>query len=206
VLHVNPSKERTNLSAAVVPAPHCRKTTVGFGGCAKSTEVHSLVDIRQATNDDFDAMWLIYKAVVAAGDALPLSTSGEPEAFRERWLLPPNTHVAVSEAGVVGMYRLGANYPDLGSHVASATYAVSPAARGRGVGRALVEHSLDRARALGYMAMQFNFVVSTNTPAVKLYERLGFVVAGTLPKAFQDRGHALVDVYVMHKFLSPQQT
>jgi ribosomal protein S18 acetylase RimI-like enzyme len=68
------------------------------------------------------------------------------------------------------MYKLGANYQDLGSHVASATYVVSPTARGQGIGRALVEDSLARAREAGYLAMQFNDVVSTNTVAVRLYE------------------------------------
>lgn len=104
------------------------------------------------------------------------------------------------------MYRYGANYPGLGSHVASATYLVRPAAQGRGVGRAMVLDSLARARSDGYLAMQFNYVVSTNTPAVELYRKLGFAVVGTLPAAFRHRVLGLVDTYVMHKFLQRQDT
>ena len=109
--------------------------------------------------------------------------------------------VAVLEGRVVGMYKMGANYPDLGAHVASATYVVDPLTQGRGIGRALVTHSLDRARSEGFLAMQFNYVVSTNAPAVELYRKLGFAVVGTLPAAFRHRALGLVDVYVMHRFL-----
>ncbi|WP_383698261.1 GNAT family N-acetyltransferase, partial [Streptomyces sp. NPDC057494] len=73
--------------------------------------------------------------------------------------------------------------------------------RRQGVGRALVEHSLERARAEGFLAMQFNYVVSTNGPAVALYRKLGFDVVGTLPKAFRHGQLGLVDVFVMHRFL-----
>jgi ribosomal protein S18 acetylase RimI-like enzyme len=99
------------------------------------------------------------------------------------------------------MYKMGPNFPDLGAHVASATYVVDAATQGRGVGRALVEHSLERARAEGFLAMQFNYVVSTNGPAVALYRKLGFAVVGTLPEAFRHGRRGLVDVFVMHRFL-----
>ncbi|EMI49934.1 hypothetical protein C405_08370 [Stenotrophomonas maltophilia AU12-09] len=85
--------------------------------------------------------------------------------------------------------------------MASATYVVDVLAQGQGVGRALVEHSLERARAEGFLAMQFNYVVSTNAPAVALYRKLGFDVVGTLPKAFRHGTLGLVDVFVMHRFL-----
>ncbi|MBA0279714.1 GNAT family N-acetyltransferase [Stenotrophomonas maltophilia] len=116
---------------------------------------------------------------------------------------PParTTSVAALEGRVAGMYKLGANFPDLGAHVASATYVVDPRVQGRGIGRALAEHSLDRARSEGFLAMQLNYVVSTNAPAVELYRKLGFAVVGTLPAAFRHRTLGLVDVYVMHRFL-----
>lgn len=164
------------------------------------------MEIRKATIDDFDVMWAIFQSAIATGDALPFSDSFAPETFRLNWLVSQSAYVAVTDAGVVGMYKLGANYPDRGSHVASATYVVSLTERGRGVGRSLVKHSLNQARAAGFMAMQFNFVVSTNAPAVALYKSLGFTIVGTLPKAFRHRSHGLVDVYVMHKFLTPQST
>ena len=85
--------------------------------------------------------------------------------------------------------------------MASATYVVDVLAQGQGFGRALVEHSLERARAEGFLAMQFNYVVSTNAPAVALYRKLGFDVVGRLPKAFRHGTLGLVDVFVMHRFL-----
>lgn len=150
-------------------------------------------------------MWAIFQSVISTGDALPFSADFDKETFRAHWFGSPATYVAVTEAGVVGMYKLGANYPGHGSHVASATYAVSPAAQGKGMGRALVNHSLAQAQALGHLAMQFNYVVSTNAPAVELYKKLGFAIVGTLPKAFRHQQLGLVDAYVMFRFLQPQE-
>lgn len=157
--------------------------------------------IRPATAADFDAMWNLFQSAIAKADALPFSIGFGVETFRSHWFTTHTSHVAVAEAGVVGMYKMGANYPDLGAHVASATYVVDPAAQGQGIGRTLVEHSLAQARSAGFLAMQFNYVVSTNSPAVALYRNLGFVTVGTLPKAFRHRDLGLVDVYVMHRFL-----
>ena len=157
------------------------------------------MNIRPATPADEAAMWDIFRSVIAGGDALPFGDGFDRETFRLHWFGSQTAHVAETEAGVVGMYKSGANYPDHGAHVASATYAVNPAAQGRGVGRALVEHSLAQAQAAGFMAMQFNYVVSTNAPAVELYRKLGFVIAGTLPKAFRHKQLGLVDTYVMFK-------
>jgi ribosomal protein S18 acetylase RimI-like enzyme len=146
-------------------------------------------------------MWDIFRSVIAPGDALPFSGDFDRETFQAHWLSSQTSYVAETDAGVVGMYKVGANYPGLGSHVASATYAVSPAAQGKGVGRKLVNHSLAQARSAGFMAMQFNYVVSTNAPAVELYKKLGFAIVGTLPKAFQHQQLGLVDAFVMFRFL-----
>lgn len=160
------------------------------------------MQIRQATHSDLDAMWRICQAVIAVGDALPFSSDFDRDTFQSHWFGSHASFVAAAETGIVGMYKFGANYPGLGSHVASATYLVSPDAQGRGIGRALVQHSLDQAQEAGYMAMQFNYVVSTNAPAVELYKKLGFAVVGTLPKAFRHQQLGLVDAYVMYRFLS----
>jgi ribosomal protein S18 acetylase RimI-like enzyme len=85
--------------------------------------------------------------------------------------------------------------------VANAAFMVAPDARGQGIGRAMGEHCLNEARRLGYRAMQFNFVVSTNTSAIHLWERLGFKIVGTLPGAFQHPQKGYVDVYVMYRSL-----
>jgi len=159
--------------------------------------------IRPASLSDLDAMWNIFRSVVAAGEALPFSDEFDRETFRAHWFGAQTSYVADDGAEVLGMYKLGSNYPGRGSHVASATYLVAPAAQGKGIGRALLLHSLEQARSAGYVAMQFNYVVSTNTPAVELYRKLGFVVAGTLPKAFRHPELGLVDAYVMFRFLQP---
>ena len=158
------------------------------------------MQIRTATESDFDAMWDIFQAVIATGDTLPFAGSLDRDTFRSHWF-EHTSYVAAADSGVLGMYKVGANYPDLGSHVASATYLVHPAAQGKGIGRALVNHSLAAARADGFLAMQFNFVVGTNAAAVGLYEKLGFAIVGTLPRAFRHQELGLVDAYVIHRFL-----
>ena len=146
-------------------------------------------------------MWDIFQSVIAAGDALPFSEEFSRETFHSHWFGSQMAHVATAGADVLGMYKLGTNYPGRGDHVASATYLVRPIDQGKGIGRALVQHSLDQARKEGFMAMQFNYVVSSNLAAVELYKRLGFFVAGTLPKAFRHKQLGHVDAYVMYRFL-----
>ncbi|HEX6885975.1 MAG TPA: GNAT family N-acetyltransferase [Planctomycetota bacterium] len=118
------------------------------------------------------------------------------------WIGPGiTTFVAVDGTQIVGTYALKPNQPGRGAHVANAGYMVARAARGRGLGRLLGEHSLATARALGYSAMQFNFVVATNTTAVALWERLGFGVVGRLPRAFRLPEGGFADALVMHREL-----
>ena len=102
---------------------------------------------------------------------------------------------------VVGTYVMKANQPGQGSHVANCGYMVAPDVSGRGVGEAMCRHSLEEARGLGFRAMQFNFVVSTNARAVNLWKRCGFSIVGTVPQAFRHPTHGLVDTYVMHRSL-----
>lgn len=104
------------------------------------------MEIRAATAGDFDAMWAIFRAAIATEDALPFAGTFEASTFQGHWFGLQPAYVALLQDHVVGMYRMGANFPDLGAHVASATYVVDPTVQGRGIGRALVEHSLDRAR------------------------------------------------------------
>jgi len=101
----------------------------------------------------------------------------------------------------VGTYLLKPNQPGQGSHVANCGYMVARAASGRGIGEAMCRHSLEEARRLGFRAMQFNFVVSTNTRAVALWKKCGFSVVGTVPQAFRHPTLGLVDAHVMHRLL-----
>ncbi len=109
--------------------------------------------------------------------------------------------VAEKDGQVVGMYRLLEIQPGHGAHVATASLMVDPAARGQGVGLALGQHCLVEAKADGYVAMQFNTVVSTDARALALLKKLGFAVVGTLPRAFRHERRGPVDAYVMHRFL-----
>jgi ribosomal protein S18 acetylase RimI-like enzyme len=158
--------------------------------------------IRQATAVDSDVIWDIFHSVVVTGDTYAF----DPDISREEALarLHPSNwcYVAEHDGNIVGTYILRGNQPGLGSHVANAAFMVSPQVRGLGVGRAMGEHSLSEARRLGFRAMQFNFVVSTNASAVGLWHRLGFKIVGTLPGAFRHSQKGLVDAYVMFRSLT----
>jgi len=165
-----------------------------------------MLTIRRATESDWDAIWPIFHAVVREGDTYSYSPATTKEQGRALWMTPQGTtYVACRGEQVVGTYFLKPNQPGLGSHVANAGYMVDPGEAGRGVGRAMCEHSLDEARRAGFFAMQFNFVVSTNTRAVALWQKLGFQIAGTLPKAFRHQQRGLVDVYVMYRLLGEEE-
>ena len=158
--------------------------------------------IRRATAADATSIWKIFQAVVAPGDTYTF-TADSTERDAVAYFLGPDitSFVAEDEGRVIGMYKLIPNRIGRGSHVANASFMVDPNAQGRGAGRALGEHCLDEARRQGYKAMQFNFVVSTNTAGVALWKKLGFEIVGTLPKAFNHATLGMVDAYVMHRFL-----
>jgi L-amino acid N-acyltransferase YncA len=159
--------------------------------------------IRQATAVDSDAIWDILHSVVVTGDTYTFDPDISREEGLAYWLHPSNwCYVAEREGNVAGTYILKANQPGLGSHVANAAFMVSPQARGFGVGRAMGEHSLSEARRLGFRAMQFNLVVSTNESAVNLWQQLGFKIVGALPGAFRHSQKGFVDAYVMFRSLT----
>jgi len=160
-----------------------------------------VIAIRLAQPIDFDAIWEIFHRVVQGGDTYVYDPETTKEEARSIWMDNGKTYVALDGDRVVATYVLRANRPGLGSHVANASYMVSPDYQGRGAGRALCEHSLEAARKSGFTAMQFNFVVSTNHAAVELWKKCGFQIVGTAPKAFNHRQLGLVDAYVMHRFL-----
>jgi len=158
--------------------------------------------IRPAKSGDADAMWEIFRRVVQPGDTY-LFAPGTPREVADDYFLGPGVRSWVVEDGdaIVGMYKLIPNHRDLGSHVANASFMVDPRTQGRGIGRAMGEHCLAEARDAGFLAMQFNFVVSTNTRAVALWRTLGFEIVGTLPRAFNHQSLGLVDAYVMYRAL-----
>ena len=158
--------------------------------------------VRPALASDADAMWRIFQAVVAGGDTYVFAPDTRRDVALAYFMGSGiSSWVAEVDGEVMGMYKLIANRRELGSHVANASFMVDPAAQGKGVGKAMGEHCLAQARQAGYQAMQFNFVVSTNTAGVELWKKLGFSIVGTLPKAFNHSRLGLVDAYIMHRFL-----
>jgi len=161
-----------------------------------------MITIRKAEDADFDAIWRIFREVVRRGDTYTYDPETTKEQAYSIWMSGGHTtYVACVDDQVVGTYILKPNQPGLGSHVANAGYMVGIDGRGKGVGRAMCEHSLEEARRMGFRAMQFNMVVSTNESAVGLWKKLGFSIVGTLPQAYRHRELGLVDAYVMHRFL-----
>jgi L-amino acid N-acyltransferase YncA len=164
--------------------------------------VDSQLNIRPATEADRDAIWSIFHETVAAGDAYAFDPRMSRDEALDYWFrADTHTYVAENDGQVVGTYILRANQPGSGSHVANAAFMVARDARGLGVGRKVGEHSLTEARRLGFRAMQFNFVVSTNASAIHLWQQLGFKIVGTLPGAFRHPRAGYVDVYVMFRSL-----
>ena len=111
------------------------------------------------------------------------------------------TYVAIDGEQVAGTFIIKDNQPDLGSHVANASYMTHPDAFGKGIGRSMAEFSLDEARRLGYSAMQFNIVVKSNERAVRLWERMGFQIIGEVPDAFRTMGSTPTNAYIMWRNL-----
>ena len=158
--------------------------------------------IRAARREDLAQVVDLFRAVVAPGDTYVFAADTNDADIDAYWFGPGVTSfVAVDGAAVLGIGKLVANQRDRGNHVANASFMVAPHAQGRGIGRALGEHCLALARDSGFRAMQFNFVVSTNHAAVKLWQDLGFAIVGTLPRAFRHAQLGFVDAYVMFREL-----
>ena len=159
--------------------------------------------IRPAEPGDAAAIWSIIGPVIRAGETYALDRDmSEAEAIAYWCGNDRETFVAEDETGeILGTYYLKPNQAGGGRHVANCGYMTSAAATGRGIARAMCAHSLERARERGFRGMQFNFVVSTNTRAVALWESFGFEVVGRLPGAFEHPSVGFVDALVMFREL-----
>ncbi|MDE2410535.1 MAG: GNAT family N-acetyltransferase [Sphingomonadales bacterium] len=156
--------------------------------------------IRPATPTDAPAIWAILEPVIRAGETYALDRDMSRADALAYWLgADKATFVAEDEGMVLGTYYLRANQAGGGAHVCNCGYMTGAAATGRGVARRMCEHSLEEARARGFRAMQFNFVVSSNERAVALWQGMGFAVVGRLPEAFDHPALGLVDALVMHR-------
>lgn len=159
--------------------------------------------VRTMESAEWPAVWAILEPVFRAGRTYPFARDiTEPQAHHAWVELPTNTCVAVNEDGrVVGTYYIKPNQPGLGSHVCNCGYVVAAEARGQGIASLLCEHSQQQAIDMGFRAMQYNLVVSTNATAVRLWRKYGFEIIGTLPGAFAHPERGYVDALVMYKTL-----
>jgi L-amino acid N-acyltransferase YncA len=161
------------------------------------------MEIREFAESDWASVRPIYQSVVNAGETYTYDPSWSEQQAHDVWVepAPGRTFVAVDGDRILGTAHLGPNKPGRGSHVATASFMVSDDARGLGVGRALGAHVLEAARADGYASMQFNAVVETNSGAVKLWQKLGFQIIGTVPEAFDHPTHGRVGLHIMYRQL-----
>jgi ribosomal protein S18 acetylase RimI-like enzyme len=158
--------------------------------------------IRPVKDSDSDAIWAILEPMIRAGDTYTLPSNMSREETLTYWHAPEH-EVFVAEEGdqILGTYFLQANQRGGGSHMANCGYVTARQATGRGVARAMCAYSLEHARSRGFTAMQFNFVVSSNERAVRLWQRLGFEIVGCLPGAFRHPTKGLVDAFMMYRTL-----
>jgi ribosomal protein S18 acetylase RimI-like enzyme len=158
------------------------------------------MNIRLANSKDRDAIWGILEPMIRAGETYTLPRDMSREAALAYWFsAEKETFVWEANGVVLGTYFLKANQQGGGAHVANCGYVTAAAAQGRGIARAMCLHSLERAKECGFRAMQFNFVVSTNERAVKLWLGLGFEIVGRLPRAFAHPERGFVDALVMYR-------
>jgi len=158
--------------------------------------------IYPATESDRDAIWEILEPTIREGATYTLPRDMSKQQALEYWFAADKETFVWKENGkVLGTYFLKANQQGGGAHVANCGYVTAPAAQGRGIARQMCLHSLERAKERGFRAMQFNFVVSTNERAVKLWTSLGFQIVGRLPLAFEHPTLGFVDAVVMYRSL-----
>ena len=158
--------------------------------------------IHPATDSDRDAIWAILEPMIRSGETYTLPRDMSKQAALEYWFAADKETFVWKENGQVsGTYFLKANQQGGGAHVANCGYVTAPPAQGHGVARQMCLHSLQRAKERGFRAMQFNFVVSTNERAIKLWTSLGFQTVGRLPLAFEHPAQGFVDALVMYRSL-----
>ena len=160
--------------------------------------------IRKADKQkDYDKVWDIFSNVISTGDTFVFDPNTSKDALQEIWFADyMDTFVAVDDNNeILGTYFIKPNQIDLGDHIANCGYMVNPQYHGKGTGKSLCEHSIQFAKDKGYLGMQFNIVVSTNTSAVELWKKYGFKIIGTTPKGFRHMTLGFVDTYIMYKEL-----
>lgn len=161
--------------------------------------------IRLMTRNDFPLFWPTFKVIIEEEATYAFSPElTEVQALQLWFDLPAETYVFMQDDQIAGSYYIKPNASGPGDHVCNCGYMINPQFRGKGIAAQLCEHSKQRAVALGFKAMQFNSVVSTNTVAVNLWQKAGFDIIGTVPKAYRHKQHGYVDTYVMYQWLAAE--
>jgi len=159
------------------------------------------MNIREATLEDFEAIWLIFHEIVSEGKTYSFPRNTSKEEAKKLWMeVPRVTYVIEDDSEILGTYYIKTNQLGSGSHICNCGYMVSSKARGKGLATQMCKHSQQIAINLGYKGMQFNFVVSTNVTAVNLWEKLGYEIVGRLPKACHHPTEGYVDALIMYKW------
>ena len=164
-----------------------------------------------ATDADWQGIWSIFREVTATGDTYAYAADMPEAEARDMWMgkgkygTGAQAFVVKDGGKVVGTFSLRANHFGHGSHVANGAYMVGKDHRGQGIARALCAFSLEEAKRRGFKSMQFNYVVSTNTTAVELWQSMGFKIIGISPKSFNHSQLGYVDIYIMHRFLNDME-
>ena len=160
------------------------------------------MQIKLISEHDFEDFWPVFREIIQAEETYAFEPNMSRDEAYELWCKKPQeAYIAKDGALVMGSYYIKPNSAGPSRHICNCGYMVSPEARGQGVARLMCEHSQERAIKLGYQAMQFNAVVSTNWVAVNLWQKLGFDIVGTIPKSYQHKKLGLVDTFVMYKWL-----
>jgi L-amino acid N-acyltransferase YncA len=160
--------------------------------------------IRRANEEkDYDKVWDIFSEVISSGGTYVFDPKTPKDSLHKNWFADyMDTFVAVDENDeILGTYIIKPNQIDLGNHIANCSYMVNPKCHGKGVGSLLCEHSILFAKDKGYLGIQFNIVVSTNTVAVELWKKYGFKIIGTTPKGFRHKILGFIDTFIMFKDL-----
>ena len=160
------------------------------------------MEIREAKKEDRNQVWEIIQSVISTGNTYVFNPDSSKEEMIQYWFKPGTlTYVAVEEDEIIGTFIVTEHHPGLGSHIANASYMVKPEHRGKGIGRKLGVFSISLARDVGFLSLQFNLVVKTNTNAVKLWKEIGFEIIGEIPNAFDHQEFSVTNAYIMSRKL-----
>jgi GNAT superfamily N-acetyltransferase len=156
--------------------------------------------ISEITKSDFELFWPFFKEIVSAQETYAFDPEMDFESAYNLWCLSPQKSYVIKDNDLImGSYYIKPNAAGPSSHIANCGYMVSPQSRGKGIARKLCLHSQQVAIELGYRAMQFNSVVSSNEIAIELWKKLGYEIIGTIPQAYKHKRLGLIDSFIMHK-------